>query len=351
MRLAGTAAAAVVMAGGAAVAGGLDRSGQPIGALFESGNYAELSFGFVRPDVQGTVGGGAVGSGNVAQDYTQFGLAVKGDLNDRLSVAVILDQPYGAAVAYDDTDPGYPLAGTSATLTSQAVTGLLRYRLNDRFSIHGGLRLVSMEGEVDIPAGPYDAEFGRSTATGYVLGAAYEIPDIALRAALTWSSATDFAAPTTIMGSIPVADTAFTMPQQLTLDFQTGIAANTLLMAQVRWSEWTATNISPVGYPNLVSYTEDRISYSVGIGRRFSDAFSGAITVGYEADQGLLVSNLSPSDGLVSVQVGGTYTMGDVEISGGVRYAWLGDATTETIGADFAGNTALAVGLSIGYHF
>jgi hypothetical protein len=37
----------------AAYAGGMDRSGQSITALFEEGTYAEISFGSVSPDVTG----------------------------------------------------------------------------------------------------------------------------------------------------------------------------------------------------------------------------------------------------------------------------------------------------------
>ncbi|MBW7922283.1 MAG: hypothetical protein H3C51_09310 [Rubellimicrobium sp.] len=357
--IAATAGAALLMTAGAAGAAGLDRSGQPVGVLFQPGNYAELSFGFVRPDVSGTVGGGAFSSGNMAGDYSQLSFALKMDLNDRLSFAVIVDQPYGASVSYP-AGGSYPLAGTTAEISSQAVTGLLRYRIDDRFSVYGGLRGVAMDGEVNmimsspLPSGTYNASFDRATALGYVVGVAYEIPDIALRAALTWSSATDFSSATSqIAGgsSLPPSTTEITMPQQITLDFQTGIAANTLLMAQVKWVEWTATNISPTGYPNLVHYEHDRMSYSLGIGRKFSDSFSGAITLGYEPPTDAPVLNLSGTDGQYSLQVGGTYTTGNVSFTGGLRYVWLGDATTEGLGADFRDNHAVALGLSVGYRF
>ncbi|MFT6169527.1 MAG: hypothetical protein ACJAR9_001646, partial [Celeribacter sp.] len=66
-----------------AFAGGIDRSGQSISALFEDGNYLEFSFGSVSPNVSG-VQTGAFGSivpgigqssGNMAADYTQLGFA------------------------------------------------------------------------------------------------------------------------------------------------------------------------------------------------------------------------------------------------------------------------------------
>ena len=359
-RISAAAAAALFLTTTALSAGGLDRSGQPISALFETGSYAELGFGLVQPSVSGTFThplAGELASGSVANDYSQLTFALKMDLNEQLSLALILDQPYGAAVEYSQA--GYPLNGTFADLRSQALTALLRYKINDRFSVHGGVRSVGMEADLQVssPAGTYAAEFDNDRAIGYIVGAAYEIPDIALRVALTYSSETEFSNPTSVMGATgawaPVANTEFVMPQQIALDFQTGIAANTLLMGQIRWVEWTATEISPQGYPGnpLVSYSDDRITYTVGIGRKFSDSFSGAISVSYEEDQGNLVSNLSPTDGSLSIQIGGSYTMNNVELSGGIRYIMVGDATTETIGAEFADNSGLAIGMSVGYHF
>ena len=43
-----------------ALAGGIDRSGQDIGILFENGGCIELTFGVVMPSVSGSVAGGAV---------------------------------------------------------------------------------------------------------------------------------------------------------------------------------------------------------------------------------------------------------------------------------------------------
>ena len=59
-----------------AFAGGLDRSGQGIGAIFNDPGHLEFSFGYVDPDVSGTsalcLG---CSSGDVAPAYTQFGAA------------------------------------------------------------------------------------------------------------------------------------------------------------------------------------------------------------------------------------------------------------------------------------
>ena len=54
-------------------AGGIDRSGQSINALFENGRYAEFSFGHISPDTSGT---SAPADPHTATLYTAGGDAV-----------------------------------------------------------------------------------------------------------------------------------------------------------------------------------------------------------------------------------------------------------------------------------
>ena len=90
--------AGLALAAGMAQAGGIERSHSPYAILWEKGNYAELSFGRVSPDVSGTFMG--AGSGDMSGNYNQIGLAVKYALNDSVDLAVVFDQPIGADVAY-----------------------------------------------------------------------------------------------------------------------------------------------------------------------------------------------------------------------------------------------------------
>lgn len=346
--------ALVALGTSAAMAGGLDRSGQGIGTLFETGNYVELSYGMVQPTITGVLGG-VLNSGDVGSDYSQFSIGVKTDVSDKLSFALIVDQPFGAAVDYTNADPGYAIMGNAtANVSSQAATILVRYKLSDRFSVHAGLRQQSISGDATIPGLGYALDVTGSSGTGYAVGGAFEIPDIALRAALTYNSEITH----TMTGTEGGGATSFDLvtPDSINFDFQTGIAADTLLFGSIRWVNWSDFNISPpiytVGFGGpLVSYSDDVVSYSLGIGRKFSDSFSGSIALGYEAATGTAASNLAPTDGRVSITVGGKYTMGDTEISAGVSYINLGDTTTETISAAFADNSALGVGVKVGFRF
>ncbi len=345
---------ALTLGASAAHAGGLDRSGQGIGVLFESGGFVELSYGMVSPNVTGTFGG-AVSSGNMAPTYSQFSLGVKTDINSKLSVALVMDQPWGADVSYPTSAAPYPFAGTTASLTSQGLTAIGRYRFSDRVAAHAGVRFETLNGEASIPSLGYALDVTGDGGTGYLVGLSYEIPDIALRVALTYNSPVTQTLTGTEVSVVP-ASFDVTTPQSVNLDFQSGIAADTLLFGSIRWVDWSEFEISPPVYVGaaggpLVSYDSDAVTYSLGVGRKFSDAFSGSISLGYEASKGGTASNLAPTDGYFSVQLGGKYTSGNMSISGGVRYVMLGDATTEVIGADFSGNSAIGVGIKVGYSF
>ncbi len=352
-----TVGAALMLTTTAATAGGIDRSGQSIGAIFEDGKYVELSYGYVMPSVSGTVGAGTVSSGSAAPDYANVGLAFKTDISDVVSLALIVDQPFGANVAYDETDPGYPISGTNAEVNSNAITLVGRYKFNENLSVHFGPRYLRADGHYtrnlpSIPAAFYSSKYASGSGTGYVAGAAYERKDIAMRVALTYSSAIDLELDGTD------GDLTATLPQSVNLEFQSGVAANTLVFGSVRWAEWSEGHITdmelitrPGGEP-IVEWDDDVVTYTLGVGRKFSDSFSGALSVGYEKSLDRAKSNLSPTDGYTSVSVGGTYTMTNgIELTGGVRYIMAGDATTETIGADFKDNSAIAVGLKIAYTY
>ena len=187
-------ATTLLVSAGMAQAGGLQRDGDRSQILFEDGkNYFEFSVATVHPDISGTVGGGALGSGNIHQSYQNFEFGYKRQINDKLAFALIGNEPVGADVFYAAGTP-YPFSGSSAEVDSRALTGLLKYDFTDRISAYGGLRVQSLEGNVNIitqglPLPPaYALSVNKDYRLGYVFGAAYQIPDIALKVALTYES-------------------------------------------------------------------------------------------------------------------------------------------------------------------
>lgn len=378
-RIALGAGALLLLSTSLASAGALDRTGQPIAVLFEDGNYAELSFGHTTADVQGTFTNpllGSAGSGDVATDFGLATLSFKSDLSDQVSLAVIVDHPFGADVDYGEADPAYPIAGSEAEFETLAVTALGRYRFNDNFSLHGGVRFIQVKADllsqvtsIDPATGAavfygYDGDFETDDALGYVVGAAYERPEIALRVALTYSSETEFSHETTFTGTaIGAGDTEYTLPQSVNLDFQTGIAAGTLLFGSVRWVDWSETRIDAFGYAlnPVVSYDDDYVTYTLGVGRQFTDQLAASAAVIYEPAVGSDfdpatgrggISNLGPTDGQLGVQLAASYAVTEnVEVGVGLRYTRLGSGTTRFFGAEFDDNDAISAGLRIGYRF
>jgi len=360
---------------------GLDRSGQPVTLLFEDGNYAELSFGRVFPSVDGndrtTLNPLGSPSGNVADDLSQVGFGVKYNLNEQVSFSLSFDQPYGSNVTYPPfTSPASEgsalLGGTSATVDSRAVQALARYKLNETFSVHGGLRYQEIQADVTLdgaaygPLRGYRAQFDDDGDVGFLIGAAYERPEIALRVALTYFSGTTHDLPTveTINGSPVTAPstTEVEAPEFVNLDFQTGIMADTLLFGSVRYAWYEDTKVSPTFFGGTdgsgtrsLTDIDDGYALNIGIGRRFTDKFSGSVSFGYEREGDYNVSPLAPTNGVKSIALGASYQVTDqVELSGGIRYASLGDAASSPGGtpvADFTDNDFVAVGFKIGYNF
>lgn len=368
MKQAWKVAAGLVLAASTATAGGIERTAQSVGVIFEDGNYGEFSVGSVDPTVSGSAGG--FDSGDMAAQYAQIGFAYKHQFNEKLSFALIYDQPYGADVAYPSAT-GYGFSGATADLNTSALTGVLRYKLNDKISVHGGLRYQTMDATIAIPilagnVAGYSAVGEKDSGTGYLLGVAYEIPDIALRVALTYNSKIEHQNTTTEAVGFgpfgPPSTTTITTPQSVNLDFQTGIAQNTLLFGGVRWVDWSEFDITPSLFTtvvspgnSLVSYDNDSYTYNLGVGRRFSDAFAGSVSFSYEKSEGGFASNLGPTDGKFGVTIGGRYTKDNMTISGGINYTWIGDANTVATTvpdiSSFTDNSAIGVGVKVGFSF
>jgi long-subunit fatty acid transport protein len=341
-----TVGAALMLTTTIANAGGLDRSGQSVGFIFEEGDAAFGSFGFVSPEISSDP---EAVTGNVGQNYTSLSFGYKRAVGNDLEMSVIFDQPYGADISYETG----PLVGTNASVKSNAVTGILRYSANENISVYGGLRLQSLQGEAAVPAAGYTLDTETGYSAGYVVGAAYERPDIAMRVALTYNSAIDHTLESNENAGATVGEFGITTPQSVNLDFQSGIAADTLLFGSIRWVDWSEFDITPNAYPGgaLVDYSEDVTTYTLGIGRRFSDVFSGQFSVSYEESQGGLAPNLGPTDGYVSYAIGGEYVVNSqTKIRGGIRYVDIGDATSDA-GIVFADNSAIAIGASVLYTF
>ncbi|MGB3280695.1 MAG: outer membrane protein transport protein [Pseudorhodobacter sp.] len=371
-----TTLGAVALTATAAQAGGIDRSGQSVGILFEKGNYAEFSFGRVSPSVSGVGAGTAPSlvtptpgqaSGDMAGNYNQVGGGLKYQINDNLSAALIVDQPFGANVSYPAATT-YFARGATAKIQTMAMTGLLKYTTPSNISVFGGVKYQTMSANASVPfVAAYTGNAKRDGSVGYVLGVAYEKPEIALRVALTYSSKIkhDFMPTETTSAPLPAAvfgvPTTVETPQSVNLEFQSGVAKDTLVFGSIRWVDWSNFRIAPNVYSTLtgggalVSYDKDTITYSLGVGRRLNDNWTVSASVGYEKAGGGFSANLGPTDGKKSLTLAAVYTRDNMKITGGVSYVKVGDAQTTLGGgipaSNFASNKAVGFGVKVGYSF
>lgn len=356
-----SSAGVLALCTGTAMAGGIERAVLNYGILYEEGSRAEIGFSTVSPTVSGTyvagLGGGS--TGDMAGSYQTFSFAYKQDLNDKLSFGIFVNTPYGADANYT----AGPYTGLQATWDSKQIAGVMRYEITPAVSLLGGLRYVRSSADINIPPALLGFNYTASGTTGdlgYVVGAAYEKPEIALRVALTYESAIKHSFPTVETGA-PFGPagidttTEVEMPQSITLDFQSGVAKDTLIFGSIRWAEWSAWEVRPPGFGGftgqaITSFQDDVLTYRLGVGRKLSDSLSVFARIGYEKANGGVSSRLSPTDGSKSVGIGGSYTVDNMKVTGGVEYVELGDAVDGS-GTVFEGSKAVGVGVSVAFSF
>ncbi|WOE40917.1 OmpP1/FadL family transporter [Acinetobacter chinensis] len=440
-------------------AAALDRSGQSISAFLQPGNYFEAGISVLDADVSGTMkegwvppnaniqGKGMGGSdlSDMAESYHFFNAALKVQMTDNLSFGLIYDQPFGAKASYSANDKSFSETGTgqaalkdagtfykggegtSVDVQTQNLSFIFGYQPTENWNIYAGPVYQTVKGDVQLrgaaygpfggvlcpvmcsamatganktPFKGYDASIGEDSAVGWLGGVAFQIPEIALKASLTYRSEIDhkvtvdetlgYVTNALVAGQFPTlgqanitkinndeGKTKITTPQSVNLDFQTGIMANTVAFAQLRWVDWSEFAIRPckfgqlasglsqalAGTPrgfDLVAYEKDQISANVGIGRKFNDQWAGTVMVGWDSGAGNPVSTLGPTEGYWSLGLGGQFSPTPQSfIQAGVKYFWLGDAKsqvasdfgTDTYAAEFKDNDAIGYSLKIGYRF
>ena len=185
---------------------------------------------------------------------------------------------------------------------------------------------------------------------GYRIGAAYEIPEIALRASLIYRSETDYdvdgsftntpfavlaAADLVAQGRAPDFGTALnaalgvfgtatsanafasaTLPRQVELNVRSGVAPGTLVFGSVRWTDWSVVEqidlfegISGSAFTNFRGFFEDGFTVTVGGARAFNDDLAGSIAFTYDQGVGSGYDTFSDT---YSVAAGLSYDLNDI---------------------------------------
>ncbi|KHF75770.1 Outer membrane protein E [Acinetobacter sp. neg1] len=393
-------------------AAALDQSGQSILAFLENGNYVEVSATAVDPDISGKIRNRPelvndpqnLNSGNMGNSFQYYAAALKLQLTDRISFGLLYDQPFGADITYPMqsnntfSDNEFTQQGTSVNVDTESISMIFGVSPFSNFQLYGGAVYQSVKGDVALRGNSYseafngyDAKFKQDHAVGWLAGLSYQIPDIALKAAVTYRAKIDHDMQVTeTMFGQPLevttpSKTKISTPQSVSLDFQTGVYKDTLAYANVRWVNWKDFHIRPTQFGavteyltglisegtytggfDLDSYQKDQWMANVGIGHQFSEKWSASTEVSWDSGTGDPASTLNPTQGSWGLGVGVQFNPApNYFIAGGIKYFWLGDVVAEdgtyyipvagikpiAEQADFKDNSAIGYGLKIGYRF
>ena len=342
--------ALVASVSGAAWAEGLERATFSSGFLFEEGTYVETSLGIVKPDFKPLISGVLQATNSIAEQFTVATLATKFDVSDNVAVGIKwTNGTNGVDINYFNN--GATVVPPSAHVSTNEIQILGKYQASERFSIFGGAKIVQANGDINLNGATQFTQ-GSDTGVGAIIGAAFEIPDIALRIAASLETDIDLTLPTTANGA-PAGNTTASIGDAIQVEFQTGIAQDTLLFGKIRRSIWADNQVTVPGV-GQVSDFEDGNSFSLGIARRFSDSFAMSISAFYDPGDGTDASALAPQGETKSLSIGGRFTMENgTNISVGVSHSKRGDATVAAPfdAYTFTGSTVTSVGVSVSKNF
>jgi long-chain fatty acid transport protein len=446
---------AAVLSASTAMAGGFDNSDRSLDILFGDNNVITTSYGQTSVPMKAVIQKGAatsntVNSGDVVGNFTRPQVAFRYNISEELTCATKFEQPYAASVAYQDDQLAYVvtdanglpvddagniavdgsgnLIATPATMSapiatkyeSESITAVCGYDFTlpkGELKVYGGPKIQKVNGAFDEDLNPLatgvddnlTVELDGGTELGYVVGAAFSIPEIALRASFTYHSQVDYDdakgtnrtfVPLSLVNAaltdqvITTASTAKTFtPQSVELALQSGIAENTLASLTMRWSEYSkladlqiqggneavpGTNgtmtlqdiaaldkkLNSLINPEVSMFSNDTLDYELGLGRRINDSlslgasFSGSIKLGSKPSDTPLGADATslrlPGDTSHTLSFGGEYAvMPGLKVNGGLGYtfinAYVVQETDNSFKAEFSKTEATSFQMGVSY--
>ena len=385
---------------GAAHAGGFARGSADTDILFDDGNFnMRAGVTYVSPKREFSkvqaASPGLLGT-SYTNDYVVPSAAVKMNLTDNLRCAGTMVDNNGGSAVYAVPKPSRKLT-EDFTTNEKALTCGVKFQVGGgnfwllgggymenfdyhRTNLYGTMGPTTADATLDLDG----REFG------YRIGAAYEIPDIALRAQVMYRSGTSYGASGQLVAPAAVLAGALTaqgvpdalnpfkalpgatqvpldavgmgnLPQTVEVKLQSGIAPGWLAFGSVKWSDWSVQKSLDVrskpsaAFPSGVPVSSDVYNWkdgwtvTGGVGHAFNDRVSGLVSLTW--DSGVSTGYDFSSD-TYTLAVGASVkdTMGG-ELRGGVGLSYL-TASEITKGADvgFAVKAGYAVAGSLSYN-
>jgi len=281
-----------------ALAGGFELQTLDTSIMYSEGNQASISTAKIDASIKGVNPAiGAASSRDVVKDQTVTNIATKFNVGENLSFG--LSTYRSGSIQLDGGNGLNGNIAPTADVNLDSTAMMAIYNLNENFSFVGGVTQNNIgDGNVTTLGGSYAVS--NTSKMGYLVGVAYSIPEIALRAELTYQPQTKFATTTAFAPSAAVvcaqmapldcsdlanagtyaltndaitaagaaSVTNLSLPDTIAFNFQTGIAKDTLLTASYRKSSWGKSQINIAAPVAITTNFDDAVSYSLGIGRK-----------------------------------------------------------------------------------
>ncbi len=389
--------ASVALATAQVQAGGFENARLDTSFMYDEGNL--VSFGSVRKDF--TVNGDNFGTtSSLIGDRNASNLSARYEVNDQLSFGLTSYDSGAIHINYQGAggNASVNALGPKVDLTADSVALLSNYALSESFSITAGARydkfkvtnadifkltvanaVATATATAAVARGATPAQAAAAgAAAGATAGAnaavasvssesdivpvmavAYEKPDIALRAELLYQGKSYVKMASTCgmaaLGQSCSPNSTGGLAEYLTLNFQTGIMEDTLLLASIHKGKWSSSQLSVADTENALfgqvgptSAFEDSTEYSIGLARRINDSLAVSASYNWEkAGDGTTGSLFTVNDGYRGLTLGVRYTVEDLELSAGYNYTKLGDVTysSTALGSNrLEGNDVRAIG-------
>ena len=358
--------------------------------MYEEGGFGQFGVLSVNYDVGANIQHPLAPKHKMAKNQSRTAFAVKMGLGDfdlgltrYHSGAIQLDGQGGNLDGCDPTTAAIALCSVvpSADVTIYSTALLARYSVNENISVFGGLNQFALsDSDVTTIAGYYKVDAKSENVT--VLGAAYEIPDIALRVEAVFQEETNTSLSASsslspLLPTTPISGASYTIPETLTLNVQSGIAENTLLFGSIHQQSWDTAQIvipenlngiNPVTFAAdtpvsaVGSSFSDKTSYSIGVGRKISDKLSLSISYSQEDGGGPTTDDpFTLSDGSQGITFGARYSLNDnMTVSAGYNYTTAGDVNVvhevapgvpSGLTANYTDNSTSALGVRLAFNF
>ena len=389
-----TATSVSIMACSVAYAGGWSTGNLGQSFMSEKDGFGEISVGQVDYKITASTAtnyaGGQATNIDVIKDANRVGLSLKNDYGEKFSVGLTTFQ-YGSIQMQGGAGTARKswIPDADATLNTMALLG--SYNLSEGLNVLVGVRRDTLENTtVSTIKGDYTID--SAVKTRGVMGVSYQRPEIALKVSATYSPKAEISTGSSfaetsqpggaggesygdfiisqvtganlvpgLLGPVPSYTTTVGLPETLNIEFQTGIAEDTLLFGSIVDTKWKKAQIDSNGSAasRITTAFTDTVSYSLGIGRRINENWS--ITGSYKQEDGggaYASSLFTVSNGTKGVTLAARYTNENMTVTAGVNMVEVGGVTITSDGtsagttyAKYGTNSAVGVGLRVSFDF